>query len=336
MMTTQVKGMKSTNFVPTHAALPLEGMALLKAVGNTPLLPLRRVTKDASPKVKVFAKAEWFNPGGSVKDRPAFNIIRTAVFEGKLLPGMRLLDSTSGNMGIAYATFGAALDIPVTLAVPSNASLERLAILRALGAEIVKTDATEGTDGAIRVARNMAEERPDLYYYANQYDNPANWESHYATTGPEIINQTEGTVTHFLAGLGTSGTLTGVSKYLSEYNPNIEIIAVQPDSAFHGLEGLKHMPTAIQPAIFDPSTPDRTIEVKTEKAYEMVACLAREEGYFVGISSGAAAVAALEVASELDRGVVVTVFPDAGYKYLSDKALWNEEGCSQQNGSKNK
>jgi cysteine synthase B len=303
-------------------------MGLLEAVGNTPMLPLRRVTRDISPDVKVYAKAEWFNPGGSVKDRPAFNIIRSAVFEGKLLPGMRLLDSTSGNMGIAYATFGAALDIPVTLALPSNASSERMAILRALGAELVRTDAMEGSDGAIHVAREMAAERPDLYYYANQYDNPSNWQAHYQTTAPEILEQTGGGVTHFVAGLGTSGTITGVSKYLREYNSEIEIIAVQPDSPFHGLEGLKHMPTAIQPAIFDPTTLDRTLEIPTELAYEMVACLAREEGYFVGISSGAAAVAALEVASKLESGVVVTIFPDAGYKYLSDEALWKESDCA--------
>jgi cysteine synthase B len=304
--------------------LPDMGMALLRAVGNTPLLPLRRVTKDISPNVKVFAKAEWFNPGGSVKDRPAFNIIRTALNECNMLPGMRLLDSTSGNMGIAYATFGAALDIPVTLVLPGNASRERIAILRALGAELLLTDPLEGSDGSIRVARRMAEENPDLYFYANQYDNDANWLAHYRTTGPEIIDQTGGTVTHFVAGLGTSGTLMGVSKYLRECNPKIQIIAAQPDSPFHGLEGLKYMPTAIQPGIFDPHTPDRTLEIPTERAYEMVHRLVREEGYFVGISSGAAALAALQVASELDEGVVVTVFPDAGYKYLSDEKLWEQ------------
>jgi cysteine synthase B len=328
-MAAQVKEMTLNPIAPQAAPPILEGMALLEAIGNTPLLPLRRVTKDISPAVKVYAKAEWFNPGGSVKDRPAFNIIRTAVFEGNLLPGMRLLDSTSGNMGIAYATFGAALDIPVTLAVPANASPERIAILRALGAKLVLTDAMEGTDGAIRTAQRMAAEQPGLYYYANQYDNPANWEAHYTTTGPEIISQTHGDITHFVAGLGTSGTLTGVSKALREFNPEIQIIAAQPDSPFHGLEGLKHMPTAIQPGIFDATTPDRTIEISTEQAYEMVSCLARGEGYFVGISSGAAAVAALQVASQLDGGTVVTVFPDAGYKYLSDPHLWEQEsGCA--------
>jgi cysteine synthase B len=303
---------------------------LLEAVGNTPLLPLRRVSRDISPDVKIFAKAEWFNPGGSIKDRPAFNIIRSAVYNGRLLPGMRLLDSTSGNMGIAYATFGAALDIPVTLAVPANASPERIAILRALGARLILTDAAEGPDGAIRLVRQMAAERPDLYFYANQYDNPANWQAHYHTTGPEIIQQTAGEVTHFVAGLGTSGTLVGVSRYLREYNPEIEIIGVQPDSPLHGIEGLKHFPTAIQPAIFDPTAPDKILEIPTERAYEMVACLAREEGYFVGISSGAAAAAALQVASMLERGIVVTVFPDAGYKYLSDSRLWQDNGCGQE------
>jgi cysteine synthase B len=310
---------------PITDTQPMEGMALLRAVGNTPLLPLRRVTKGISANVQVYAKAEWFNPGGSVKDRPAFNIIRSAVNECGLLPGMRLLDSTSGNMGIAYATFGAALEIPVTLVLPENASPERKAILRALGAELVLTDPLEGSDGSIRVARQMADENPDLYFYANQYDNPANWQAHYNTTGPEIVAQTGGAITHFVAGLGTSGTLTGVSKYLGEYNPSVQIISAQPDSPFHGLEGLKHMPTAIQPDIFEPSQIDRNLEISTELAYQMVQRLVREEGYFVGISSGAAALAALQVASELDEGLVVTVFPDAGYKYLSDEKLWEQK-----------
>jgi cysteine synthase B len=298
--------------------------ALELAVGNTPLLPLRRLAQGLSPRVQVLAKAEWFNPGGSVKDRPALNILRTALAQGKLEGGKRLLDSTSGNMGIAYATFGAALGVPVTLALPANASAERIAILRALGAELVLTDPLEGSDGAIRIARQMATEQPERYFYANQYDNPANWQAHYLTTGPEIVQQTEGRITHFIAGLGTSGTLTGVSRYLRQYNPQVEIIAGQPDSPFHGLEGLKHIPSAIQPGIYDPTLPDRILEVPTEAAYQMVRHLAREEGLFVGISSGAAAYAALQVASELEVGVVVTVFPDAGYKYLSDKSLWEE------------
>lgn len=294
-------------------------------VGNTPLLVLRRITAGLPASVRLFAKAEWYNPGGSIKDRPAFNILRTALANCDLVPGVRLLDSTSGNMGIAYTTFGAAMDVPVTLALPGNASPERVAILRALGAELVLTDPLEGSDGAIRVARQMALEHPGRYFYANQYDNPANWQAHYLTTGPEIYQQTEGRITHLVAGLGTSGTLMGVGRYLRQYNPDIQLVGVQPDAPFHGLEGLKHMPTAIQPGIFDSGFANSTLEVPTEEAYDMVLRLAREEGLFVGISSGAAAVAALQLASNLDEGVVVTVFPDAGYKYLSDKALWGVE-----------
>lgn len=327
-MTLKIQKSQITLSHPLQSSPFLDGLALLEAVGNTPLLPLRRVGKNIPPQVKIFAKAEWFNPGGSVKDRPAFNIIRTAVFEGKLLPGMHLLDSTSGNMGIAYATFGAALDIPVTLVVPENVSPERIAILKALGTKLVLTDAREGTDGAQRYAQKMVKDNPDLYFYANQYDNPANWQAHFNTTGPEIFHQTDGEITHFVAGLGTSGTLVGVSRYLKEKIPGIEVVAVQPDSSSHRIEGLKHYASAIQPEIFDPAAPDKIIEVKTEQAYEMVACLAREEGYFVGISSGAAAVASLQLASTLDSGIIVTVFPDAGYKYLSVDLLWNENGCS--------
>lgn len=296
--------------------------SLESRVGNTPLLRLRRVSAALPPGVQLFAKAEWFNPGGSVKDRPALNILRTALAEGALRPGRRLLDSTSGNMGIAYATFGAALGIPVTLVLPANASPERLAILRALGAELVLSDPLEGSDGAQRLARQMADEEPQRYFYANQYDNPANWQAHFLSTGPEIVHQTQGKITHFVAGLGTSGTLTGVGRYLRQYNPTVQLVAVQPEGPFHGLEGLKHMPSALRPAIYDPSLADCTVTVSTEAAYEMVRRLAREEGLFVGISSGAAAVAALEIAQELDEGVVVTLFPDAGYKYLSERELW--------------
>ena len=292
-------------------------------VGNTPLIPLRRVTAGLSPRVQVLAKAEWFNPGGSIKDRPALNILRNAISNGQLSAEKRLLDSTSGNMGIAYATFGAVLGILVTLAVPANASSERISILRALGAELILTDPLEGSDGAIRMARQLAAEQPERYFYANQYDNPANWQAHYLTTGPEIVQQTCGGVTHFIAGLGTSGTLTGVARYLREYDARIQIISGQPDSPFHGLEGLKHMPSAIKPGIFDPQLPDRTLDMPTEAAYAMVQRLAREEGLFVGISAGAAAAAALQLASEIEEGVIVTVFPDAGYKYLSDKHLWS-------------
>ena len=309
-----------------QTAIP-ESDGLDSHVGHTPLLPLRRLAPalNLPPSVGVYAKAEWFNPGGSVKDRPALNIIRTALANGDLHSGKRLLDSTSGNMGISYATFGAALGIPVTLTMPENASLERVSILRALGAELILTDPLEGSDGAILAARKMAAENPDLYFYANQYDNPANWRAHYHSTGPEIWSQTDGQVTHFIAGLGTSGTLTGVGKYLREMNPDVQIIAIQPDDAFHGLEGLKHMQTAIKPGIYDVHFADRIIEVSTEDAHALVRRLAREEGLFVGISSGAAAVAAFQVATELEAGRVVTVFPDAGYKYLSDEKLWGAE-----------
>ncbi len=303
--------------------IPLDGLAA--HVGDTPLLPLRRVTRNLSARVQIFAKAEWFNPGGSVKDRPALNIIRSAIANGDIGNGKRLLDSTSGNMGISYATFAASLGISVTLAVPANASPERIMLLRALGAEVILTDPTEGSDGAILKARELAAENPDLYWYANQYNNPANWQAHYLSTGPEIAAQTNGQITHFIAGLGTSGTLTGTGKYLQEEMPNVKVISFQPDAPFHGLEGLKHMPSAIKPGIYDEALAGTPLEVKTEAAHEMVRKLAREEGLFVGISSGAAAVAALEVASQLDEGVVVTVFPDAGYKYLSDKNLWEQK-----------
>jgi len=301
-------------------ALSLDGLEA--HVGNTPLLPLRRLTHELSQHVQIFAKAEWFNPGGSVKDRPALNIIQTALARGDLGNGKRLLDSTSGNMGISYATFGAVLGIPVTLAIPASASPERMSILKALGAELILTDPLEGSDGAILKARELAAEQPDVYWYANQYNNPANWEAHYKSTGPEIEVQTDGEATHFVAGLGTSGTLMGTGRYLKEKLSHVKIISFQPDDGFHGLEGLKHMPTAIKPGIYDESLADVNLDVRTEAAHEMVKRLAREEGLFVGISSGAAAVAALRVANELEEGVVVTLFPDAGYKYLSDKSLW--------------
>ncbi len=294
-------------------------------VGKTPLIPLQRITGRISPHVKIFAKAEWFNPGGSIKDRPALNIIRTAIANGELTAGKRLLDSTSGNMGISYATLGSALGIPVTLTIPANASPERITMLRAMGAELILTDPLEGSDGALLIARKIAKENPDSYYYANQYDNPANWQAHYQSTGPEIVDQTNGSVTHFVAGLGTSGTLTGTGRFLKEFDPNIQLIAVQPASPFHGLEGLKHMATAIQPAIYSPAIIDKTIEIETEVARSMTRRLAHEEGLFVGISSGAAVAAALRVAGELESGVVITVFPDAGYKYLSDTKLWEEK-----------
>jgi cysteine synthase B len=301
----------------------VEARSLADLVGNTPLLRLRAVAAHLPETVAVYAKAEWFNPSGSVKDRPALNIIRTAEANGWLTPDKTLLDSTSGNMGIAYATLGRSLGYRVKLALPANASPERIGILNALGAELVLTSPLEGSDGAIRTARQLAAQNPADYYYANQYDNAANWQAHYFTTGPEIIEQTDGRVTHFVAGLGTSGTLTGTGRALKEFNPEIRLHALQPDLPFHGLEGLKHMETALRPGIYDEKLPDEQVAVSTEDAHTMTRRLAREEGLFVGVSAGAAAVAALRVAETLTEGVVVTLFPDAGYKYVSDR-FWKD------------
>jgi S-sulfo-L-cysteine synthase (O-acetyl-L-serine-dependent) len=296
-----------------------------KVVGNTPLFPLKKITARNYPHVQILAKAEWFNPGGSVKDRPALNIIRTAINQSWLSDGRHLLDSTSGNMGIAYATLGVNMGIPVTIAIPESVSPERISILRALGAELIMTNASEGIDGAVRVAQELSETYPEKYFYANQYDNPANWQAHFETTAPEIFKQTAGKITHFVAGLGTSGTLTGTARYLDQVRPEVQIVAVQPDSPNHKVEGLKHLATAKVPAIFDSTIIDHTIEISTQEAHRMVRRLAREEGLFVGISSGAAAAASLKLANQIESGIVVTVFPDAGYKYLSDQSLWMDD-----------
>lgn len=306
----------------TLGKLDLQVDNLTNHVGNTPLLPLRRVTLGLPPSVSVFAKAEWFNPAGSIKDRAALNIIQTAIQNGELTAGKRLLDSTSGNTGIAYATFGALMRIPVTLAMPEDASAERVAILRSLGAEIILTEASQGADGAMQLVREMIAEEPSRYFYADQYSNPANWLAHYHSTGPEIYYQTNRQITHFVAVMGTSGTMMGTGRYLKEQNSGIQLVGGQPVKPRHGLEGMKHMASAIQPAIYDARVHDGVIEIQKDETYEMVRRLGREEGLFVGLSSGAAAVAALKVARELDEGVVVTVFPDAGYKYLSNEELW--------------
>ena len=291
-------------------------------VGNTPLIRLQNtaVAHNIPDTVAIFAKAEWFNPSGSVKDRAALNIIRTAEENGQLRPGMTLLDSTSGNMGIAYAMLGAARGYNVKLTLPSNASQERITILKAFGAELILTDPLEGSDGAIVVARELAAADPTIYY-ANQYNNSANWLAHTKTTAPEIWQQTLGQITHFVAGLGTSGTFTGTTRRLKKYIPNIQTVAMQPDSPFHGLEGLKHMPSALKPGIYDEQLADGQTAVRTEDAHAMAHFLARNEGLFVGISAAAAVVAAINVAKTLNDGVVVTILPDSGYKYLSD-TLW--------------
>lgn len=289
-------------------------------IGNTPLLGFNRITAHLPENIKIYAKAEWINPGGSVKDRAALNIIRKAEEAGHL-PGKTILDSTSGNTGIAYAMIGAAKGYRVKLFLPGNASPERMSILRAYGVEIVLTDPLEGSDGAIRGVRELYKREPENYFYADQYNNPANWQAHYNTTGVEIWEQTQGAVTHFVAGLGTSGTLMGTGRRLKDYSPDVQIISLQPDSPFHGLEGLKHMETAIKPGIYDEKLADRDIGISTEETYEMARRLAREEGLLVGISAATAIVGSLKIAAELaeqgKNGVIVTLFPDNAYKYLS-------------------
>jgi cysteine synthase B len=294
------------------------GSSVLDLIGRTPLVRLHRFERE-TPGVELWAKAEWQNPGGSVKDRAAARMILEGEESGALTPDRLILDATSGNTGIAYAMVGAARGYQVKLCLPDNASPERKLILRAFGAELVLTDPLEGTDGAIREARRLKATDPDRYFYPDQYSNDANWRAHYDTTGPEIIEQTSGRLTHFVAGLGTSGTFIGTGRRLRKFNPAIKLISFQPSGPFHGLEGLKHMESAIVPGIYDPSVADEDLRVESERAYEMVRRLAREEGLLAGISSGAALAATLEVARRLDRGLVVTVFPDGAEKYLTEK-----------------
>ncbi|MGC2193683.1 MAG: cysteine synthase family protein [Terriglobales bacterium] len=301
------------------------GLSALDRVGNTPLLRLERVGRDL-PHVEILGKAEWYNPGGSVKDRAASRIIAEALRAGKLTPGKMLLDSTSGNTGIAYAMIGAAQRIPVTLCMPENVSPERKRILQAYGANIIYTDPGEGSDGAIRMARQLYARHPDLYYYADQYSNDANWQAHYHGTANEIWQQTEGRITHFVSMLGTSGTFMGTSRRLKELNPNVRCISLQPDSPFHGIEGAKHMATAIVPRIYDPKLADENIGIATEDAYKMAIRLAREEGLLVGISGAAAVVGSLKVAEHRKKGqqaVIVSILCDSGDKYLSER-FWTE------------
>ena len=310
----------------TPEPLEISSTNLEDQVGNTPLLNLKRIAAAAGLPVQVhlLGKAEWFNPSGSVKDRAALNIIRTAEMEGKLKAGMTILDSTSGNMGIALAMLGAARDYRVRLTIPENASPERIAILRAYGAELIFTDPLEGSDGAQLEAQRLAEGANQDTFYANQYNNPANWTAHYYTTANEIWNQTAGQITHFIAGTGTSGTLVGTARRLKELKPGIECIGMQPDSPFHGLEGLKHMLSSIRPGIYETSAVDKGLTVRTEEAYQMARELARVEGLFVGISAAAAVLAGIEVGRQLDQAVIVTVLPDNGFKYLSER-FWNVE-----------
>ncbi|BCW95913.1 MAG: cysteine synthase [Fimbriimonadales bacterium] len=322
---------------PCYMRLPHElqqATEIVDLIGYTPLIRLRRVTRHLPESIEIYGKAEWFNPGGSVKDRPAWNIVRTAIERGELHSGKRLLDATSGNTGIAFAMIGAALGFGVTLCMPANVSVERKRILKAYGAEVIFTDPLESSDGAIRKARELYAQHPDRYYYADQYNNPANWQAHYETTGVEIWQQTEGRITHFVAGLGTTGTFVGVGRRLREYKPDIQLISLQPDSPFHGLEGLKHLETAIVPGIYDPTLADANLEISTEDAYAMARRLAREEGLLVGVSAAAAVVGSLRVAEGILRdaeargvephAVLVTILCDSADKYLSER-FWDDE-----------
>jgi cysteine synthase B len=295
---------------------------ILSHIGNTPLLKIENIVRSlVKPTVEIYAKAEWFNSGGSVKDRPALNMIREGEKCGALTKGKTIIDATSGNTGIAYAMIGAVLGYRVQLALPANASTERLRVLRAYGAELILTNPVEGTDGAQRVVKQLVEEHPTKYFYPDQYNNPANWQAHYGTTAAEIYEQTNGRITHFVAGLGTTGTFVGTSRRLKELVPSVKCIAFQPDSPLHGLEGLKHLSTALVPGIYDSTLADENLEISTEESYDMVKRLAREEGLFVGVSSGAALATALKVAQSLDEGVVVTIFSDGGSKYVSE-SFW--------------
>jgi len=315
--------------VPAADAIPKRlGVRSIERVGNTPLLRLERIA-NGFPNIELLGKAEWLNPGGSVKDRAAKNIVRKAQAAGQLGPGKILLDSTSGNTGIAFAMIGAAEGFPVTLCMPENVSVERKRILHAYGASIIYTDPGEGSDGAIRKVRELYAENPERYFYADQYSNDANWQAHYDGTANEIWEQSEGRVTHFVAMMGTSGTFVGTSRRLKELNPAIQCISLQPDSPFHGIEGAKHMESAIVPKIYDPTIADEDLGIATEDAYKVAVRLAREEGLLVGISAGAAVAGCLQIAARLkenERAVFATILPDSGDKYLSER-FW-EEGNS--------
>jgi S-sulfo-L-cysteine synthase (O-acetyl-L-serine-dependent) len=302
------------------------GSSLEHRIGNTPLIRLDRIV-GSLPGATLLAKAEWHNPGGSIKDRAAAAMVREAMAQGRFVPGMTLLDATSGNTGIALAMIGAARGVPVLLTMPSNVSPERKHILKAYGAQVEWTKADESSDGAIRRARELAGNDPKRFCYLDQYSNNTNWRAHYETTAEEIWRQTDGRITHFVAGLGTSGTFMGTTRRLKELNPHVVAISMQPDSPFHGLEGLKHMPTSIVPAIYDPGLADRSVEVETEAAYAMAKQLARQEGVLVGISAAANVAASLAIAhEEVQAGrsaVIVTVLPDSADKYLSER-FWEE------------
>ena len=299
---------------------PLARDSILGQIGNTPLLRFTNIGKEFD-RVEIYGKAEWFNPGGSVKDRPALRMIQEGERSGALTRNKIILDSTSGNTGIAYALIGAVMGYRVELAVPRSVSRERQRMLEAYGAHVIYTNPLEGSDGAIREAHQRYQADPEKYFMPDQYNNPANWQAHYDTTGPEIIEQTRGRITHFVAGVGTSGTLMGTGRRLREFSAAIQIVALQPAEDLHGIEGLKHMATAIVPGIWDEGFPDRQLSVQTEDAYDMARRLALEEGMLVGQSAGAAVCAALELARQISEGVIVTILPDAGDRYFSTR-LW--------------
>lgn len=308
-------------FPAEEVRAPKRVESVLDLIGDTPVLELRKLTEGISPGVRIFAKLEGFNPGGSVKDRAAWRMVRDGIESGKLAKGKTILDSTSGNTGIALAMVGAVLGYPVELVMPSNVSAERKRIIGAFGAKVILSDPLEGSDGAIRLCRKILEQNPQRYFKPDQYFNPMNAQAHYETTGPEIYRQTRGEITHFIAGIGTGGTIMGVGRYLRERNPRIRVIAVEPDDALHGLEGLKHMASSIVPGIYHEEELDDKIPVATEAAYAMVYRVSQEEGILVGQSSGAAMHATLEVARRLTSGTLVTLFPDFGDKYLTTN-LW--------------
>lgn len=298
--------------------------SLLRQIGDTPLIELSSVLEQPT-RVRVFGKAEWMNASGSVKDRPALAMIRGAMESGELSREQTILDATSGNTGIAYATIGAALDFDVTLCLPENCTDERKAILRALGANLIFTDPEEEMDGAIRRAKTMAREDPDRFFYPNQYDNELNWKAHYSSTGPEIWRQTDGNVTHFVAGIGTSGTFVGTSRRLKRFSERIQTISFQPDKALHGLEGLKHLDSSRVPEIYDPLTADKDISIRSENAFEMMKNLACNHGFFLSPCGGAAVLAAKQVAKDLNDGTVVTILPDKGNKYMEEWTQRNNQ-----------
>jgi cysteine synthase B len=308
---------------PALSATCFQTSPVVCLIGQTPLIRLSRMADDLPHAVALYAKLEGFNPGGSAKDRAALSIVQEALRSGELAPGKTLLDATSGNTGISCAMLGAALGFPVRLVMPADVSPERVQILQAYGAELTFTDPVGRTDGARRMAREMAAADPDRYFYADQYSNPANPLAHYTTTGPEIWRQTEGRITHFVAGLGTSGTMMGVGRYLRERNPAVQLVGVQPESPQNPIAGLKHIATSDPLGIYDPDLVDRMVAVSAEEAQAQARQLAQEEGLFVGISAGAAVVAALRVARELAQGVVVALLADGGFKYAS-ASFWGE------------